>query len=104
MCINLLHFIVIIGAEHNPTAAVIDYDEFNKNISILRGRTNYKLLIDTVDDDIVEPPVKYFEIEIDENSLPDGVSVGKIPKTRINIMDDDGNHFLLCHAGFMYKL
>ena len=92
----MLHFIIVIGAEHNPTAAVIDYEEFNKNITIARGGTNYKLPIDTIDDDIVEPPVKYFDIEIDGNSLPDGVSVGKVPRTRINIMDEDGNHFLLC--------
>ena len=88
--------LIVIGAEHNPTAAVIDYEKFNKNITIARGGTNHTLLIDTIDDDVVEPPVKYFHIEIDENSLPDGVSVGMIHKIRINFTDDDGNHFLLC--------
>ena len=88
----MFHFI---GAEHYPTATVIDYEEFNKTVTIKRGEDYYKMLIDTIDDDIVEPAIKYFDIQIDENSLPDGVLVGRIGTTRINIMDDDGNHFLL---------
>ena len=92
----MLHFIVVIGAEHDPDAMIIDYEEYNKTVTIYEGDIDYKLLIDTKDDDIVEPPIKYFKIQIDETSLPDGVSVGAIGTAQINIMDDDGNLFLLC--------
>ena len=91
------HFVVVvIGAEHDPTALIIDYEEYNKTITIYKETNYYELHIDTIDDDIVELEVKYFDIEIDETSLPYGVSVGRIGTTRINIMDDDGNHLLLC--------
>lgn len=52
------------------------------------GETKRTLLLDLIDDDTVEDNEFYF-LNISE-SLPDRVTVGRYPSTRVIIQDDDG--------------
>ena len=81
---------------------IYDFEFTELDITVLAGKTNNEngWLIDIIDDDIVEPRLKYYFIKINESSLPDGVSVGRRNILTINIHDDDGKPSLcyVCSA------
>ena len=64
-----------------------DYEIQNYNPVFYPGETKHTLLLDLVDDDIVEDNEFYF-LNISE-SLPQHVTVGRYPSTKIIIQDDD---------------
>ena len=83
LCYNLL--LIVEGEDYrNDNGDFLVTIPAKSNVSLEQDR----ILLNIVDDDMVEPDEYYFLVI--EDSLPAGVSLGKMNKLFINILDDDG--------------